>query len=209
MKSSGRYKLEPEKIKKESTLVAQHCASRAARRRELQSKAGKLWTEEDFDELGLDKFGVNVAKLKAPPPTKPKKIFRAWNERWENRKLKKRDDEYEARLLRKYEGLQWRDPDKNDILVSSHPKQMYYWQEKRGSPRDYYVVGRLKGYNVAMDLEKQDDDVWDFWERNEQLYECIIEYYKNNPDASIVIYEKGGNADSEVDEEGEKSEVEE
>ena len=85
---------------------------------------------------------------------------------------------------------------------------MYYWQEKRGSPRDYYVVGRLKGYNVAMDLEKQDDDVWDFWERNEQLYDCIIECYKNNPDASIVICEKGGNADNEVDEEGEKSEVE-
>ena len=59
-----------------------------------------------------------------------------------------------------------------------------------------------------MDHEKQDDDVWDFWERNEQLYYCIIKYYKNNPDDSIVIYEKGGNADSEVDEEGETSEVE-
>ena len=55
---------------------------------------------------------------------------------------------------------------------------MYYWQEKRGSPRDYYVVGRLKGFNVALDLEKQDDDVWDFWERNEQLYDCIIQYKK-------------------------------
>ena len=30
----------------------------------------------------------------------------------------------------------------------------------------------------------------------------------DNPDDSIVIYENGGNADSEVDEEGEKSEVE-
>ena len=41
----------------------------------------KLWTEEDFDELGLDKFDFNVARLKASPPTKPKKLIRAWNYR--------------------------------------------------------------------------------------------------------------------------------
>ena len=80
---------------------------------------------------------------------------------------------------------------------------MYYWKERRGLPPDYYVVGRLRRFNVTLDLKKQNDDVWDFWERNEQLFDCIIEYYQKNPDESIVVYKKGGNADSEGGDEGE------
>ena len=101
---SGRYKLDSEKVKKESTLVGQHCAAKSARCREAQSKAGKLWTEEGFETLGLDRFCVDVDKLKDPTP-KPTKIFRAWQETWESVKLTKKDDKYEARLARKYEGL--------------------------------------------------------------------------------------------------------
>ena len=59
--------------------------------------------------------------------------------------------------------------------------QMYYCQVKRRSGLyhcDYYAVGRLKGYNAALDLDKQDDNVCDFWERNRHLYDCIVKYYK-------------------------------
>ena len=63
------------------------------------------------------------------------------------------------------------------------------------------MIGRLKGYNVAIVPENQDDAVWDYWERNDDLYESIIDYYKENPDDSITIYEEGGSADSEVEEE--------
>ena len=115
--------------------------------------------------------------------------------------LTKKDYKYEARLARKYEGLKWRDLDNGNVLVSSHPLQMYYWKEKRAVPPDYYLIGRLEGYNSAMDPGKQNDDVWDYWERNSQLYESIIEYYKENPDDSIVIYEEGGSAESKGKEE--------
>ena len=126
----GTTNLESEKVKKESILKGQHCAAKSARRREAQSEARKLWTEEDFETLGLDRFGVDVAKLKDTTP-KPKKIFRAWREGWESVKLRKKDDKYEARLARKYEGLQWRDVDKGNVLVTSHPLHMYYWKEGR------------------------------------------------------------------------------
>ena len=127
---SGRYKLDSKKVKKESTIVGQHCAAKSVRCREVQSKVGKLWTEDDFETLGLDRFGVNVDKLKVPTP-KPKKVFRAWRETWESVKLTKKDDEYEARLAHKYKWLKWRDLDNGNVLVSSHLLQMYYWKKKR------------------------------------------------------------------------------
>ena len=84
--SSGRYKLDSDKVKMESTLVGQHCAAKSARCRESQSKAGKLWTEDDFETLRLDRFGVDVDKLKNPTP-RPQEIFRACRETWESVKL--------------------------------------------------------------------------------------------------------------------------
>ena len=52
-----------------------------------------------------------------------------------------------------------------------------------------------------MNPEKQNYYVWDYWERNSQLYESIIEYYKEYPGDSIIIYREGGSADSEGKEE--------
>jgi hypothetical protein len=64
-----------------------------------------LWTDEDDAyDLGLAKFDVAVEDLHHPLP--PLWIFRGWLEDWETGLLKKNDRLAEAKLLKKYEGLQ-------------------------------------------------------------------------------------------------------
>lgn len=52
--------------------------------------------------------------------------------------------------------------------------------------------------DVAAD--QQDDDLWEFWERNEEFYDCVVAYYKAHPDVDIDVHEKEGAADSESEE---------
>jgi hypothetical protein len=67
-----------------------------------------VWTDEDAAyELGLRKFGVDVEDLQRHFP--PVRVFLGWLEDWETGPLKK-DQLAEAKLLKKYEGLQLYDP---------------------------------------------------------------------------------------------------
>ena len=198
VQSQYRCRLNAENIKKESTIVGMYCAERGEIRRKSQARAGKLWEENDFESLGLDKFGVDVERLTAPTK-EPTRIVRAWKETWETKLLSKRNEIYEARLLRKYGGLKWRDPDNNNAIVTADPKCMYYWKEKRGVAPDYFVAGMLSGYDKSAQFDEMDDKTWDLWARNEDLFECIMNYYAENPDESIVVYEEGDDASSESD----------
>ena len=54
------------------------------------------------------------------------RIFRAWQETWEKEKLgPKGDHVLEARMLRKYGGLSWRDCDNEDAKVNANPTMMH------------------------------------------------------------------------------------
>ena len=85
-----------------TTIVGEHCADKAVRRRERENRVGRLWTEEDFETLNLDKFGIDVEVLAGNK--KPSRLFRAWKENWEEEVLKKQDPVFAARLARKYGG---------------------------------------------------------------------------------------------------------
>jgi hypothetical protein len=64
-----------------------------------------LWNDEDaVYGVGIGKFGVDVEELQRPLPTG--RVFCGWLEDWENGLLKNNDHLAEAKLLKKYEGLQ-------------------------------------------------------------------------------------------------------
>ena len=74
--------------------------------------AGKLWCEEDFESMKLDLLCTDTVESAATLPKKTARIFRAWEERWEQVKIGPGgDDVHEARLVRKYGGLRWLDAD--------------------------------------------------------------------------------------------------
>ena len=59
-------------------------------------------------DLQLEKFGVDTVVLKQPATNR---VFRAWVEDWEKDLLKMNDCVAEARILAKYKGLIFWDPD--------------------------------------------------------------------------------------------------
>ena len=137
--------------------------------------------------------------LKLAGNKKPSRLFRAWKENWEEAVLKKQDPVFAARLARKYGGIKWRDPDNGDQVVQSPLKKMH-WIGARGA-KGYYVIGAKDGYDMNKDVDEQDEDLWDYWETNEEFYGQVVEYYtKQNPDPSIDVHEKDGAADSESEE---------
>jgi hypothetical protein len=68
-----------------------------------------LWTDEDaIYDVGLGKFGIYVEEIQRSLP--PLRVLRGWLEDSETGLLKKNDQLAEAKLLKKYEGLQLYDP---------------------------------------------------------------------------------------------------
>jgi len=51
------------------------------------ARASKLWTEDDFETLNLQKFRIDTLALSGK--TKPKRVFQAWKETWESPEYEK------------------------------------------------------------------------------------------------------------------------
>ena len=203
----GRYLLQNEKTKMQATIAGNYNAQRNEKQRIVSQKAGTLWEEKDFHTLKLTKFCLPLSRAGDLPrdendKSKPRRIFRAWCEKWECPKLKKSGDTVlEARLVNKYGGLKWIDADKEDMpVVTAHPDKMRFTME-RGNNR-YDVLAMGPGFDMSKDENDQPDDVWDFWEKGYDLYGQIVEYYEANPDPDVIIYQEG---DCLSDDEGENA----
>jgi hypothetical protein len=133
--------------------------------------------EEDFDYVGLSKFGVDIEEVTGLK--KRVQIFLAWTEDWEDDMIRKKDPVHEARLVKKYGGLTLFDDD-TEVFVTSDDSCMY-WVSRRGD----------KGYSVRAlgpdysDTNPDDEDTVEPWAMTSDLYDSIAEYYRKNPDPSI------------------------
>ena len=77
--------------------------------------------------MKMEGYGVDVEEYKAPTPTRK---FRAWVEDWELPLLKNNDVIAEVRLIEKYKGLLFYDPD-NKSMYTVYPKNLE-WARGRG-----------------------------------------------------------------------------
>ena len=161
----------------------------------LQLIAGKLWTDEDFESLKLDIHCREITEAANAVPAKKTRIFRCWEEEWEKVKIGPNgDDVLEARLVRKYGGIKWLDIDNGYRVCEAHPDEMYF-DKKRGN-NEYLVFTIYHGFDFDKDLAEQKDK-YDNWEKNDDLYELIYDYYKDSKE--VKVYLKGGECESESD----------
>ena len=79
--------------------------------------------------LQLEKFGVDMEALKHVPI---RRVFRAWVEEWEEEARKKNDAVCEAKLLAKYKGLVFRDPDNNNCAFKVWDENLEYRSGRGG-----------------------------------------------------------------------------
>ena len=78
---------------------------------------------------------------------KEARIFRAWEEGLENRKVgPEKDDRFEAALLAKYGGLCWLDIEYNYRRVETHLTK-FVFQKKRGDNK-YMIFATYEGFDL-------------------------------------------------------------
>jgi hypothetical protein len=181
LKTDKRAKLSGEATKMQSTIFGASCAERARIKQTsyLQGDSlNKTWEDADFADPGLN-------MTTSPVITTPKqRIFRAWLETWELTAKAKQDPVNEAKLLLKYGGLVWFDPDTKQTFMASSDKM--HWCSMRGS-RGYCLLGLLDTYDANAPNEKD----WEPWVLDPDVLHCqIVEYYEKNPSPNIVVVEK-------------------
>ena len=197
-KSGQRAGLGEEKSKKCALVYGSSMQQRSRHRLEKLATAGKLWTDQDFDSLKLDIHCQEIAEAVNALSTKKARIFRCWEEEWEKEKIGPLGDVVlEARLIRKYAGIKWLDIDNNYRVCEAHPDEMHF--EKRRGNNQYLVFATYHGFDLGKDLSAQQDK-YDYWEKNDEFYELVQEYYKDSKE--VKVYLKGGECDSESDGEG-------
>jgi hypothetical protein len=167
----------------QATLFGAYAANKADLTRECKKEGlptrEAFWDNDDFQTLGLGKHGVDVDKLVEVP----RKIFRAWLEDWEEEIRTVNDPVNQARLLEKYGGLSWRDPDE-EIMYTACSEKMYFCRAR--NERGYCVFGLKETYDED-DPNHADD--WTPWALNSDLYDMVVEYYQENPNPKIEIVE--------------------
>lgn len=189
----GRYTLGNEKAKKQATISSNYMAQRNDWKRKVSQTAGTLWEESDFLTLKLNKFCAPI--VRAPEletiseSSNVKRVFRAWCEKWERKKLTAKGDPiFEAKLVNKYGGMKWIDIDNPKMpVVSAHPTKMRFYQLKSNNRYDVLAIGDT--FDVSKHEDDQDD--YEIWMRENDLYCQIVEYYEQHPDPDIIIYQEG------------------
>ena len=183
-----------EKTTKKVTVHGEYLHRKSYALRQKESAAGKLWNEEDFRYCKMDDYCKEIADtIENDSNNGNVRIFRAWKEGWENKTIgPKGDPIFEARLVKKYGGLSWRDCDNGDVKVNSHPSLMIF--EKIRGNNHYCVFGCNEGYDYSVDKHLQ-NSLWEAYETEPWFYDLIVEYYKKGD--KVKCYEKGGECDSE------------
>ena len=196
-KKGQRAGLGEEKAKKCALVHGASMQQRSRHKLKKLAAAGKLWTDEDFDSLKLDVHCKEITVAATSLAPKKTRIFRCWEEEWEKEKIGPQGNVVlEARLIRKYAGIKWLDIDNDYRVCEAHPDKMYF-EKKRGN-NQYLVFATYHGFDLGKDLSLQNEK-YDYWEKNEDFYDLVQDYYKDSKE--VKVYLKGGECDSESDEE--------
>jgi hypothetical protein len=119
----------------------------------------------------LEKWGVDLNALKAKSI---RRVFRAWVEDWEKESIQHNDVVAEVRLLDRYKGLAFWDPnDKTTYTIDSGNMQWFRSSKKRGIDGGWY------------DLATNDDDEMETFMIEDELCRQIADTPQNG-DIEII-----------------------
>lgn len=146
LKSGSRSHLGSDTTRMQATIFGAACIDKARIVKKDNEKDTKLWNDEDEEfQLGLENFSLEEAgEATRTASRNPRRLFHCWMEEWEDVSSRTNDVVHEVKLLRKYGGLRWLDPDSNAMFVAE--KDNMEWQRGLG----WCVIGlREDGENEA------------------------------------------------------------
>ena len=135
LKNGKRSHLSAEKAQRQATVFGAACIDKSRALQALEEKDGFLvesrWTDADIAlQVGMESWDSMPGDV--PLPEVPKRLFKAWIEDWEWDCIHSKDSVAEAKLLQKYGGMSWVDP--NDFeLYKVEECNMEYLGRGRGS----------------------------------------------------------------------------
>ena len=117
--SGEQAKVSTTKAKIPATIAGIHAQENNNEDRAKKMRAGVLWEDEDFRTIALD---PNVLLLDEAPDDeiakRKSRVLRGWIEQWEDGGLGPRGCPIiEQKILNKYGGLKWVDPDSGNRQV--------------------------------------------------------------------------------------------
>ena len=195
-----RASLGNDKAKKQTLIYARYQEKKARARKNKLSAAGVLWEDADFDACKMDMFCQEIVDElgeHAPPSRYPDyssdRVFRAWQENWEKKKIGPGGDPvHKARLVRKYAGLYWLDIDNGNKLLCADQRMVF--DKKRGENK-YHIFAKFDGFDGSKSAEEQEDE-WNVWSfEGTALYELITDYYEDKD--GVTVYQKDDDCGSE------------
>jgi hypothetical protein len=199
VKSGQRVNTTIDRTRKQVLIYAQYQQMRAQARMTRLSSAGKLWDDDDFASMKMDEYCKEIRES-VDKEEIPVQIVRLWQERWEtSRRLGPRGDPIlEAKLNKKYQGLKLIDMDSTDLKVLTVHAMIF---RKKHGDNKYDCVCILPEFNLELPYDHGDNDPhWEKWEINEDLFDCIRAYYKDDTSGKVKTYELGGGCFSDGDE---------
>ncbi len=115
LKTNKRAHLSSDRVKKQSTIFGSYSMEKSDIKRQFSESDDnpyQFWTDEDFDRR-FDLLSNDTSE-----EMKPSRIFKCWEEDWEDEAIYIKSPVNEAKLLNKYGGLSWFDIDNNQMLHS-------------------------------------------------------------------------------------------
>jgi hypothetical protein len=181
-KSGKRSHLSSERVKKQATIFGKSCIELAKYQRmeklkDVTTTPLKDWDDDDFKITGADEKTSMADK-------KPRRIFKAYLEKWEEEAITTRDAVNEAKLLKKYGGLNWLDPDHGNMMLYSDPKKLDWTRVTKKTGGGYCVNARDPDYD---EKDPNKDNHVEPWLISEILIGEIAHYYLAHPNEGIVV----------------------
>jgi hypothetical protein len=118
IKSGSRSGIGAEALRMQATIFGGSCIEKARTLKAEKELSMELWTENDEEfQLGLENFAVHEANG-VVQVRNTRRLFHCWREDWEQTSSQINDVVHETKLLRKYAGLRWLDPDSNTMFIA-------------------------------------------------------------------------------------------
>jgi hypothetical protein len=155
LKSNKRSHLSADKAQKQATVFGAACMDKSKAMQAAEEASGELqetrWSDADIDlNTGLESWDPDCVM---PAAVVPKRLFNAWIEEWEWECIFNNDSVAEAKLLQKYQGMRWFDPDEDEFFTADDCNMEYKGGRQGGG---WCVIGIADGDG---DLESWPIDV--------------------------------------------------
>jgi hypothetical protein len=98
---------------------------------------------------------------------------------------------------KKVQRIEFFDIDENNRVMTAHK---IIFQKQCGN-NVYHVFATIDRFNdLLKDEDEANDAYWQPWEVNEDLFDCMRLYYKEQADSNVKCYELGGGCLSDNEE---------